>query len=192
MDVDRSSDLPYQLNARWRWLGVGLGSLILLVALSVLGLDDVVGFGLAVVFVVLGFVLIDTFYNSGVRVTDEGVEERSILVRSRVVEWEDVAGMDVPAGRVLRRPVLVTGDGERLSLYSLAFLSLGREREPVRVSRLRRTVDELAYEFYDDDEDLPEPEEKDTPAESTAAVEADSADDTPAEKEPAESTESKP
>ncbi|WP_424184999.1 PH domain-containing protein [Actinokineospora sp. G85] len=190
MDVDRSSDLPYQLNARWRWLGVGLGSLILLVALSVLGLDDVVGFALAVVFVVLGFVLIDTFYNSGVRVTDEGVEERSILVRSRVVEWEDVAGMDVPAGRVLRRPVLVTGDGERLSLYSLAFLSLGRDREPVRVARLRRTVDELAYEFYDDDEDLPEAEEDDTAVESPES--AGSPDDAPAEKEPAESSESKP
>ncbi|MCG8916881.1 hypothetical protein L6E12_13880 [Actinokineospora sp. PR83] len=156
--ANTAADLPYQLHARWRWIGVVLGSLILLVSLAVLGLDDVLGFVLAAVFIVLGFVLIDTFYNSGVRVTAEAVEERSILVRSWMVEWDEVVGMEVPAGRVVRRPVLLTRDGDRLSLYSLAFLSLGRERAPSRIGRLRHTVEEMAYdgadEYYEDDEDF--------------------------------------
>ncbi|WP_181400113.1 hypothetical protein [Actinokineospora spheciospongiae] len=156
--ANTAADLPYQLHARWRWIGVVLGSLILLVSLAVLGLDDVLGFVLAAVFIVLGFVLIDTFYNSGVRVTTEAVEERSILVRSWMVEWDEVVGMEVPAGRVVRRPVLLTRDGDRLSLYSLAFLSLGRERAPSRIGRLRHTVEEMAYdgadEYYEDAEDF--------------------------------------
>lgn len=156
--ANTAADLPYQLHARWRWIGVVLGSLILLVSLAVLGLDDVLGFVLAAVFIVLGFVLIDTFYNSGVRVTTEAVEERSILVRSWMVEWDEVVGMEVPAGRVLRRPVLLTRDGDRLSLYSLAFLSLGRERAPSRIARLWHTVEEMAYdgadEYYEDADDF--------------------------------------
>ncbi|OLR95472.1 PH domain-containing protein [Actinokineospora bangkokensis] len=152
--VERSAEpprLPYELHPRWRWWGVGLGLLVLLVSLSLIGLDDVLGFALAGVFIVFSFVLIDTFYNSGVRLTDDGVEERSVLVRSRVVDWDDIVDVEVPAGRVLRRPVLLTGDGERLSLYSMAFLSLGRDTEPRRVRKLRATVDEMAWEYYDED-----------------------------------------
>jgi hypothetical protein len=145
MNTEETADLglPRTFRSPWRWVGIVIGVVLMLVGISGFAVGESGSMVVAVVFVVVGVLVGFVSWRSGVLVDRDHVRQRGMGRRAERRLWIDVAGVKiVPGPSVLPSRTVVLVDrngGEDLTLTSLSWYPI-RSREPRRVARFIQTA----------------------------------------------------